>query len=417
MYQRGIEIDPDFAGLYEDIALANGALSKYDLMASNLVRAYQMRERMTEKSRLNIEYLYYSHETGELDKAHAAMLRALQLFPREAGFHNNLAHTLLALGELNQAVEVEDETARLAPSARNFSSAAGVNLAASKFNEAESWLARADAFKFDSFNLRILKARLAFLQGNRTALDQALNREAHVPDVYMVLRERSEALQGHFNSADHIRLQAPKQFSHPVNTALENAEAGRIVEARKIEDQVFQGDLESDLRLVLALSLARTGRTEEAKRIADKVSQERPLDLLVHKYCLPTVRSAVKLQERDPKAAIDLLRESVPYELAQIPATGFLYPAYIRGLAYLELNDGRSAAHEFQKLIDNRGLCGEFIIGSLAWLQLGRAQSLMGDNESARKSYEEFLKIWKDADPDIPVLLRAKAEYSQLPKK
>jgi tetratricopeptide (TPR) repeat protein len=237
-----------------------------------------------------------------------------------------------------------------------------------------------------------------------------MNREAHVPDVYQVLRERYEALQGHFNSADHIRLQAPKQFSHPINTALEDAEAGRIAQARRIEDQMFQGDLERDERLGLALSFARTGRTEEAERVADKVSQERPLDLLVHKYLVPIVRAAVKLEERDPKAAVDLLRDSTPYELAQTPSIEFLYPAYLRGQAYLELGDGRSAAHEFQKLIDNPGSCGEFIIGSLAWLQLGRSQSLMGDNESASKSYEEFLKIWKDADRDVPVFRQAKAE-------
>ena len=137
----------------------------------------------------------------------------------------------------------------------------------------------------------------------------------------------------------------------------------------------------------------------------------------MQRYLVPTVRAAVKLQQHDPAAAIDLLRETVQYDLAVTNSFDHLYPAYIRGLAYLESGDGRSAAGEFQKLIDNPGLCWDFITGPLARLQLGRAQRLMGDNASARKSYEEFLSIWKDADPDIPIYRQAKAEYAELQKK
>ena len=166
--------------------------------------------------------------------------------------------------------------------------------------------------------------------------------------------------------------------------------------------------------MILALSLARSGRTDEAERLADEVSQEAPLDTIVQRYLVPTVRAAVKLQQHDPDAAIDLLRGTVQYDLAYTFSFDFLYPAYIRGLAYLESGDGRSAAGEFQKLIDNPGLCWGHITGPLARLQLGRAQRLMGDNASARKSYEEFLSIWKDADADLPVYRQAKAEYAKL---
>jgi eukaryotic-like serine/threonine-protein kinase len=168
--------------------------------------------------------------------------------------------------------------------------------------------------------------------------------------------------------------------------------------------------------MILALSLARSGRTDEAERLADEVSQEAPLDTAVQRYLVPTVRAAIKLQKHDPAAAIDLLRDTVQYDLASTQSFDFLYPAYIRGLAYLESGDGRSAAGEFQKLIDNPGLSWGYINGPLARLQLGRAQRLMGDNASVRKSYEEFLNIWKDADPDLPVYRQAKAEYAKLAK-
>jgi eukaryotic-like serine/threonine-protein kinase len=238
------------------------------------------------------------------------------------------------------------------------------------------------------------------------------------------LRERSkfEAQQGHFDSADRLQPKASKLSSDPedisalVLSALRNAEAGRAIQARKTQHQALQSKLDRGQRMTLALSLARSGRTDEAERLADEVSQEAPLDTTVQKYLVPTVRAAVKLQH-DPVAAIDLLRETVQYDLAYtFQSFDHLYPAYIRGLAYLESGDGRSAAGEFQKLIDNPGLCWEYITCPVARLQLGRAQRLMGDNASARKSYEEFFSVWKDADADLPVYRQAKAEYAQLQK-
>jgi DNA-binding winged helix-turn-helix (wHTH) protein/Flp pilus assembly protein TadD len=425
LYQRGIELDPDLALTYEGIGAANGVLGHYELMAAFYTRAYQLRGRMTEKDRLNIDYLYYNIVTGEVDKAYSVLLRSLELFPRDVFFHTNLAYTLDELGQLGRAADIQDETARLDPTALYFSWAASANIVASRFNEARSWLAQAEALKFDSLDLRIQRFRLAFIEGDRDAFDRIFDGEAHVPNQVMLLRERFEVQQGHFDSADRLRRQAMKLSSaDPVDitdplifSALHNAEAGRIVQARKIEDQVLQNKLDRNQRMVLALSLARSWRTDEAEHLADEVSQEAPLDTTVQKYLVPTVRAAVKLHQHDPGAAIDLLRETVPYDLAFNYSFDFLYPAYIRGLAYLEMGNGRLAAGEFQKLIENPGLCWPFITGPLARLQLGRAEKLMGDNASARKSYEEFLSIWKDADPDLPIYRQAKAEYAQLQKQ
>jgi eukaryotic-like serine/threonine-protein kinase len=380
---------------------------------------------MTEKDRVNTDFLYYTHVTGELDKAYSVLLRLLELFPRDVFFHTNLAHTLLGLGQLKRAADAQDETARLEPSPLYFSVAASANLSASRFNQARSWLAQAEALKFDSLNLRITRLHLAFIEGDRGAVDRIFEGEAHGPDRAVFLRERSEfeAQQGHLDSANRLQLQASKLPSDPedissalVYSARRNAEAGNVIQARKTEDQALQSKLERNQRLVLALSLARSGRTDEAERLADEVSREAPLDTTVQRYLVPTVRAAVKLQQHDPAVAIDLLRETIQYDLAVTDSFDVLYPAYIRGLAYLASGDGRSAAGEFQKLIDNPGLCWGYITGPLARLQLGRAQRLMGDNASARKSYEEFLSIWKDADADLPVYREAKAEYAHLQK-
>ncbi len=426
LYQRGIELDPDLALTYEGIGAANGVLRHYDLMKASYTRAYQLRDRMTEKDRVNADYLYYTDVTGELDKAYSVLLRSLELFPRDVFFHNNLAYTLESLGQPNRAADLEGETARLEPSPLYFWSAAGYNINASRFNEARSWLAQAEALKFDSFGLRFDRLRLAFIEGDRGALDRIFDGEANGPNRVVFLRERSEyeAQQGHLDSASRLQLSASKLSSDPediswafVYSARQNAEAGNVIQARKTQDQALQSKLNRDQRMILALSLARSGRTDEAERLADEVNQEAPLDTIVQRYLVPTVRAAVKLQQHDPKATIDLLRETSQYDLAVTDSFDHLYPAYIRGLAYLESGDGRSAAGEFQKLIDNPGMCWGFITGPLARLQLGRAQRLMGDKASARKSYEEFLSIWKDADADLPIYRQAKAEYARLQKE
>ena len=424
-YQRAVELDPNFGVTYGAIGSAHGALGHYDLEAASFTRGYQLRDRMMEKNRLNIELIYYSNVTGELDKSHSVLVRALELFPRDVYFHRNLANTLFQLGQLNRAADAEDETARLRPSPLQFAWAAFGNIIASRFNEARSWLAQADALKFDIPLLRVQKFRLAFIEGDRSTLERIFDGEADGPNRVLFLREQAlfEARQGHLNSADRCYLQVSKLSSDPeiVSTdlvfwALENAEAGRAIQARKAQDQALQSKLERNGRMVLALSLARSGRTGEANRLADEVSEEAPLDTIVQKYLVPTVRAAVKLKQHDPASAIDLLRGTLPYDAANTKSFDFLYPAYIRGLAYLESGDNTSAAGEFQKLIDNPGLCVWFATGPLARLQLGRAQKMMGDEAAARKSYETFLDLWKNADPDIPIYQQAKAEYAKLRK-
>ena len=419
LYQRAVELDSNFADAYEAIGSVHGALVHHDLMVASFARAFQLRDRMTEKNRLNIEIIYYGNVTGELDNAYSVLLQALELFPRDIFFHTSLSNTLFHLGQPNRAADAEDETARLEPSPLHFSMAAEANIDASRFKEAGAWLAQAEAHNFDSLGLRTQRLRLAFFEGDRTTLDRIFDGEAHGPNRVAFLRERPkfELQQGHFDSADRLELQAWLS-SDPemplVYSSLRNAEAGRAIQARRTQDQALQSKLERNKRMVLALSLARSGRTAEANRLADEVSQEAPLDTIVQKYLVPTVRAAVKLEEHDPAAAIDLLRGTAKYDLAWTESFDNVYPAYIRGLAYLELSDGRSAAAQFQKLIDNPGLTITHVTGPLAWIQLGRAQKMMGDEAAARKCYETFLDLWKNADPDIPIYQQAKTEYAQL---
>jgi tetratricopeptide (TPR) repeat protein len=166
--------------------------------------------------------------------------------------------------------------------------------------------------------------------------------------------------------------------------------------------------------MYIALFQARIGNIEEAEKLSQQINEEAPRDTLGQHYALPSIRAAIKLSEHDPEGAIEILRPAEKYELAMTSSFNCIYPAYLRGLAFLQIGDGRRAASEFQKLIDHPAIVGRDALGALAHLQMGRAQAMAGDRLGARKSYQDFLTIWKDADANLPALIQARAEYAAL---
>jgi eukaryotic-like serine/threonine-protein kinase len=425
LYQRTIELDPNLALTYEGMGAAYFFLKNHELSEASFTRAYQLRDRLTEKDRLHVEILYYSNVIGDWEKAYSSTLRFIQIFPRDVFAHQNLAAASIHLGEPNRAADEAAETARLQPIPYYFFFAILTCRVASRFIEAKSWLTKADALKFDSPEIRQERLLVLFATGDRDGVEKILAEGERGSDRRDVLLTHAiiEAQQGRFRSAERLHLQALEDPSKTnisrrvIYWALENAEVGRDVQARRFESKTDRSKLAWDQKLSLALALARSGQTEEAGKLADQISAERPEDTLVQHYLTPTIRAAIKLQQHDPAAAIDLLRGTAKYDLAWTESFDYVYPAYIRGLAYLKLGDGRSAAAQFQKMIDNRGLTLRHVIGPLVWLQLGRAQKMMGDEAAARKSYETFLDLWKNADTDIPIYLEAKAEYARLEKE
>jgi eukaryotic-like serine/threonine-protein kinase len=425
LYQQAVELDPNLALIHGRVGAAYLFLGKTELSAASYTRAYELRDRLTERDRLNAEIDYYGRVTGDWDKEYSSALRFLEIFPRDVRAHASLRAAFVYLGQPDRAADEAVETARLQPSAYYFGSAIQSIRFASRFNEAKSWLGKADALKLDNSLIRRERLIVAFATGDRDNVEKILKEEERGSYREDFLHEHSliEIQQGRFHSAERLRQQAWGQTSKASNadwwvilSALEDAEVGRDVQARRYEGWAAGSSLDRNGKIALALALARSGGTAEAARLADQISAERPENTLVQYYFVPTIRASIKLRQHDPAAAIDLLRGTAKYDLAFTGLFDYVYPAYIRGLAYLGLGDGQSAAAQFQKLIDNPGFSVRHVIGPLAQLQLGRAQRLMGDNASSRKSYEEFLNIWKDADPDIPIYRQAKAEYAKLRK-
>jgi tetratricopeptide (TPR) repeat protein len=236
-----------------------------------------------------------------------------------------------------------------------------------------------------------------------------------------------EAYFGHFSKARNLWGQAinlaAKSDSLTGNVAFENgaealeeADVGNLAQARRAAEKALASAPNRYANLVVALALARAGDIGEATKLADTLNREAPLDTVVQNYDLPTIRAAIKLHEKDPAGAIEILHATVKYDLAYPTGFNSLYPAYIRGLAYLQMGEGRLASAEFQKLLDHRGIVGKEVTGALSHLQLARAQRMMGDQAAARKSYEDFLTLWKNADSDIPIYQQAKTEYAMLRK-
>jgi eukaryotic-like serine/threonine-protein kinase len=426
LYQQAVELDPNLALTRGRMGAAYLFLGNTELSATSYTRAYQLRDRLTEKDRLNTEIAYYGWVTGDWEKEYSSVLRFLEIFPRDVLAHANLRAAFVHLGQPDRAADEAVETARLRPSSYYFGSAIQSIRFASRFNEAKSWLAEADALKLDNSLIRRERLIVAYATGDRDNVEKILKEEERGSYREDFLHEHSliEIQQGHYHSAERLRLQGLGRTSKAsyadfwvVLSALEDAEVGKDAQARRYESEADGRPLERGNKINLALALARSGRAEEAGRLADQVSAERPEDTLVQHYFIPTIRAAIKLGQHDPAAAVDLLRGTARFDLALTGSFESVYPAYIRGLAYVGLGDGQSAAAQFQKLIDNPGFSVRHVIGPLARLQLGRAQKMMGDNASARKSYEEFLSIWKDADPDLPVYRQAKAEYAQLQKQ
>ena len=424
LFQRAVELDPNFAIAYGRMGAAYLFLGNTELSEASYTRAYQLRDRLTEKDRLGAEITYYSNVIGDWEKEYSSVLRFLEIFPRDVFAHANLREAFVHLGQPDRAADEAAEVARLRPSSYYFGSAIQSIRFASRFNEAKSWLAKADALKFDNSLIRRERLIVAFATGDRENVEKILKEEEQGKYREDFLYEHAliEIQQGRFRSAERLRQQTSGPTSKAstagwlvILSALEDAEVGKDVEARGYETKAAGSPLDRIDKIALALALARSGRTAEAGSLADQVSAKRPEDTLVQHYFVPTIRAAIKLRQHDPAAAIELLRGAAKYDLA-FTGSVYLYPAYIRGLAYLELGDGQSAAAQFQKLIDNPGFSVRYVTGPLAWLQLGRAQKMKGDEAAARKSYATFLDLWKNADPDIPIYQEAKAEYAKLRK-
>ena len=428
--KRAIELDPNFALAYASLGANYGNLSQLSLSRENLQKAYELRDRVTQQERFLIEALYYSEVTGEIDKAIQTYTEWARTYSADYVPHDNLGVSYSILGQYEKAAEETNASLRLEPDdAIAYGNLADDYLALDRIKDAKGALDEAAKRNLDSPDLHLHRYHSAFLEGDPSAMQEQSLWATGKPEEDGQLSDESdtEAYYGRLRKARELTRKAVESAKRngstntaalwQVNEALREAEFGNTALARKAVADAMSLSSRPDIELLGALALARSGDTAQSSALADKVAAEFDRDTMIQAYWLPIIRAAIAIDRGDSQKAMELLTMASEYELGeplQTPSHGTLYPVYVRGEAYLRAGDGVQAATEFQKMIDHRGIVSNFPLGALAHLQLGRAYKLAGDVGKAREAYAAFLEAWLNADPDIPILKQAKAEYAKL---
>jgi serine/threonine protein kinase/tetratricopeptide (TPR) repeat protein len=428
-YKRAVDLDPNFASAYEAIGAVYFDLNEGGRGAEYIRKAYALREKVSERERFGIEGEYYQCVTGELEKAVQTAELWQQTYPRDDLAYMQLGFVCSALGNWEKALEVFREALRLDPS--NVTNYLNLGIAYTTFNrldEAEAVYKQAEERKLESEFLLQSRYWLAFLKGDAAQMAQLASAAMGKPgseDLLLATQADTEGWYGKLKNAHELTGRAMDSAQHhdakeaaaayQAAAALREVEAGNREQARAEAHAAVKLAPNRDVRAIAALALARAGDTAGAEKLAAELDKTFPLDTLVLRYWLPTIRAGVALERQDPNRAIELLKVASTIELSEPSQfTVFLCPVYVRGEAYLMLHDGNRAAAEFRKFIDRRGVVMNFPWGALARLGLARAYALQGDTAKARAAYQDFLTLWKDADPDVPILKEAKGEYARL---
>jgi eukaryotic-like serine/threonine-protein kinase len=429
--KRAIELDPDFAVAYASLAGDYSNLNQPSLARGNFQKAYELRNRATQRERFLIEASYYDYVTGEIDKGIQTYNEWARTYPADYVPHANLGDDYNFLGQYEKAAEETNASLRLEPDdAIAYGNLADDYLALDRIKDAEAALDEASRRNLNSEFLHLNRYHMAFLKNDPAAMqEQSLwaRGKPAAEDGQLSDDSDTEAYYGRLRNARELTRQAVGSAKRnagtdtaalwQVNEALREAEFGNTTFARKAAADALSLSSKSDIELLVALALARSGDTVQSSALADKVAAEFDRDTLIQAYWLPAIRATIAIDRGDPQKAIEQLSMASEYELGepvQWPSHGTLYPVYVRGEAYLRAGDAGQAATEFQKIIDHRGVVANFPLGVLARLQLGRAYELGGDVEKAREAYAAFLVVWLHADSDIPILKQAKAEYAKL---
>jgi len=428
-FKRAVYLDPNFAMGYAWMSMVYFDLSEVGRAAENIRKAYDLREKVSERERFSIEGNYYLAATGELEKAAQTFELWQQTYPRDNLPYIELGFMSANLGNWEKALEEFREALRLGPDfVVNYLNLGFAYQSLNRLDEAEAVYKQAEEHKLEDEFLLQSRYYLAFLRGDATQMAQLVSAAMGKPgseDLLLATQADTEGWYGKLKNAHELTGRAMDSAQHndakesaaayQAEAALREVESGNREQAHTEAKAALKLAPNRDVRAIAALALARAGDTAGAEKLATELDKTFPLDTWVQRYWLPTIRTGVALERKDPNRAIELLKVASTIEVGEPTNLSIsMCPAYLRGEAYLMVHDGNRAAAEFQKFIDHRGVVMNFPWGALARLGLARAYALQGDTAKARAAYQDFLTLWKDADPDIPILKEAKAEYAKL---
>jgi eukaryotic-like serine/threonine-protein kinase len=429
-FQRAISLDPNFAMAYARLGANYFNLNETVRASENIRKAFELRERVSEREKFYIASHYGHFVTGNLEAARKAYELWAQTYPRDNVPANNLAVIYNNLGDYTSTLARVQQSLKLNPeSGISYSNLISAYLSVNRLDEAKAAAEDAKARNLDSLLNHANLYLVDFLQHNSAGMQQEAARLMGKPgyeDIMLYYESDTAADAGQFAKANELTERAIASAQHAdeketaaayqAEAALRAALVGDIAYAKRQAQAALALSDGGDVKAMSAIALALAGESAAALRVADDLDKWLPEDTIVQFDYLPMIRAAVGLHSGDANRAIAALAPSAPYELgaASQNLTFLLYPVYLRGEADLAAKQGSAAAAEFQKILDHPGVVVNEPIGALAHLGLGRAYAMAGDPAKAKVAYQDFFALWKDADADIPVLRQAKAEYGKL---
>ena len=429
--KHAIELDPNFAAAYQALGISYSNLREPGLATENLQKAYDLRDKVSEREKFRISSSYYLLVTGELEKAIQTYELWAQTYPRNSEPFGNLGVDYTYLGQYEKGITASLEDLRLNPgSAAAFTNLVGLYPAVNNLDEARAKYEQAVAHKVDNPFLHGNRYGAAFLENDAAEMQRQVDAAMGKPgeDVLLSFASDTEAFYGRLGGARRLSQRAIESArgsesketaaAWRMNAALREAEFDNMARSRQeIAPALAEGPTR-DVSVLAALAFSRIGDINSAERMARDLAERFPLNTAINRYWLPAIYASIEIRRDNLAKALEDLRTTSLYELGsplpQFEVGGSLYPVYIRGQIYLSLHQGKEAAAEFQKFLEHRGVALNSPLGALARLQLGRAYALQDKTVQSRAAYQDFFRLWKDADPDIPILIAAKAEYAKL---
>ncbi|HLV96403.1 MAG TPA: protein kinase [Candidatus Acidoferrales bacterium] len=428
--QHAISLDPNFAMAYAVLGTAYTDIGEPALAAVEGQKAYELRDRVSERERFYIDSHYYQYVLGDLDKASQTYQVWAQNYPRDEVPPTNLGFIDVVLGQYQKGLVEAQAAFNLDPSGLNYSNLVGGFLTMNRFDEARAVADEAQAKKLDSGFLRATLYQIAFLQGDAAGMSQQVAWGAGKPgieDVMLSLDADTDAYSGQLRKAEQFSLRAEASAqqageketaaSYEAQAGLREALFGNSSQAEKYAEAALKLSNGRDVQFQSGLAFAFAGNASKTQAVVDDYEKRFPTDTIVKFIYLPAIEGQLDIARHDPSKALEDLQPSAPYALGQTGSAGVivaLYPVYVQAEAYRAAKQGQEAVAEYQKILDHRGAVVNGPIGALAHLGLARAYALAGQTAQARTAYQDFFALWKNADPDIPILKQAKEEYAKL---
>jgi eukaryotic-like serine/threonine-protein kinase len=430
-FQRAIGLDSNFALAYAALGMSYMNLGETVLAAENTKKAYELRRQVSGREQFYIESHYFHIVLGDLEKARRVYELWEETFPDDIVPAANLGDIYTQLGRYERVLTEDLRVSAVDPSnASNYADRVADYIYLNRLQDAAATAEAAISKGFDSPKLHPLLYVLAFLQNDASGMAKQVSWGAGKPgveDVFLALEAETAAHSGHLEIARTLCSRAALSAQNAGNketaaryevlSALRSSLAGQRTQTRERVANALKLSNGRDVQAAAALALAFVGETERSQKLTNDLAKRFPDDTVVQFNYLPTIRGQVALNNASPEGAIAATEPAALYELGDqgvISVAQGMYPIYVRGEAYIAAGEGNKAVIEFTKLLNHPGVIQNRMIGSIAQLGLARAHKFAGNNERARASYLQFLTLWKDADPDIPILKQAKAEYAKL---